>query len=170
MGKFKNAYIFKVCIILLTSVLLLCTTSCKKVDAYSDFERITYNEILNQKADQDGKYFVIIYSTTCTYCEQLEPTVVKYQNFVLSHKFFGYKYPPVYVLNINAAENKDIKASDSEYKNFTGTNNYKEIKFQTAPAFIEVTNGTVSTLISSKVTNYPVTEVEILLNKIMNEE
>ena len=170
MGKFKNAYIFKFCSILLVLLLLLSTTSCKKVESYSDFTRITYKEILNQKADKDGKYFVVIYSTTCTYCEQLEKTVVEYQNFVLSNKLFGFKYPPVYVLNINATENKDIKASDKDYKNFTGTSNYQEIKFQTAPAFIEVTSGTVTTLISSKVKNYPVTEVENLLNKIMNEE
>lgn len=170
MGKNKKTYIFKFCQILIVLLILLSTTSCKKVEAYSDFERITYKEILNQKADKNGKYFVVIYSTTCTYCEELEKTVVEYQNFVLSSKFFGYKYPPVYVLNINATENKDIKASDKDYKNFTGTSNYQEIKFQTAPAFIEVTSGTVTTLISSKVTNYPVTEVENLLNKIMNEE
>lgn len=171
MGKNKFVYISKFCLIIFILGIILFTTGCKKeVKSYSDMERIIYKDILTQKGDKNNKYFVIIYSTTCTYCEDLEDTVVKYQNFVLANKFFGYNCPPVYVLNINATDNKDIKKADNEYKNFIGTKNYEDVKFATAPAFIEVTDGEVTELISSKVTNYPVTEVENYLNKIMNEE
>ena len=99
----------------------------------------------------------------------MEPTIVEYQNFVLDNKFINYKYPPVYVLNLNATkENEGIKvSSDSEYKNFTNTSNYEDIKFSTAPAMLEITNGVVTKLISSKLTDYPVTDITTLLNKIM---
>ena len=130
--------------------------------------RITYSEILNQKGNKENQYFVIIYSTTCTYCEELETTVTEYYNFTESKKVFKYKYPPLYVLNINAVENKEIKAADSEYNVFIGTSNYKDIKFATAPALIEITDGVVTDLISSKVNNLVVTAVEVKLNNIMN--
>ena len=169
MEKMKNTYIYRFCIILTICLVCITLCSCKvKAASYSDIARITYKEILNQKADKNGRYLVAIYSTTCTYCEELEPTVVKYYNFTESKKFFNYKYPPIYVLNINAVENKGIKASDSEYDVFIGTSNYQDIKFATAPALIEITDGKVTDLISSKVENLVVTAVEVKLNKLMN--
>lgn len=154
---------------LLVFIIFTVVKCNNKVSSYSDMERISYSEILNQKGDKDERYFVVIYSTTCPFCDELEPFVVEYQNFVLSKKFINYKYPPVYVLNLNATkENEGIKAtSDSEYTNFVGTTNYQDIKFSTAPAMLEITNGTVTKLISSKLTNMPVTDIKNIFNKIM---
>ena len=159
-----------IAIVVLALFVVFTIVKCNnKVEGYGDMKRITYSEILKQKGDKEGKYFVVIYSTTCDFCKELEPTIVEYQNFVLDNKFINYKYPPVYVLNLNATkENEGIKvSSDSEYKNFTNTSNYEDIKFSTAPAMLEITNGVVTKLISSKLTDYPVTDITTLLNKIM---
>lgn len=158
-----------IALIVIAIFIIFTIVKCNnKVEGYSDMKRITYSEILNQKGDKEGKYFVVIYSTTCAFCEELEPYVVDYQNYVLDNKFINYKYPPVYVLNLNATkENEGIKATtDKEYSNFTGTSNYEEIKFSTAPAMLEITNGVVTKLISSKLTNKPVTDIKNEFNKI----
>lgn len=155
-------------IIMISIVSVLISTSCK-VDGYEDIKKVTHQEILNQTGNDDGTYYVIIYSTTCTYCEELEPNVVEYYNFIKKKNSCSKKYPPLYALNLNATkDNPDIKASDSEYTNFTGTNDYQKIKFSAAPALIVVTNGVVEKLISSKVTNSPKTDIKNLLKNTMN--
>lgn len=154
--------------IFMSSILMF--TSCKKAEEYSDLKKITHKEILNQKGNKDGTYYVVIYSTTCSNCEELEPYVINYYNFInKKNNCFVKKYPPLYVLNLNATkDNPDIKASDSDYSNFTGTSNYLDVKFSAAPALIIVTNGVVEKLISSKVTNRPKTDIKNLLNNTMN--
>lgn len=155
-------------IIMTLIVSVLISTSCK-VDGYEDIKKVTHQEILNQKGNNDGTYYVIIYSTTCTFCEELEPDVVEYYNFLKKNNSCSKKYPPLYALNFNATkDNPDIKASDSEYTNFTGTNDYQKIKFSAPPALIVVTNGVVEKLISSKVTNRPKTDIKNLLKNTMN--
>ena len=68
---------FKFLLIMLILVVTLTITSCKKeVSSYSDIERIVHKEILNQKGNKNNTYYVIIYSTTCTFCENLEDSVV----------------------------------------------------------------------------------------------
>lgn len=145
----------------------------KKVDSYSEIKRIVYSEILNQKANKDQTYLVFIYSTTCSFCEELEPTIVEYYNRVRSKQFLGVScsnFVPIYVLNLNATkENKGILASsDAEYENFVGTTQYQDIRFSTAPAMIEVTNHTVTKLISSKTTDYPVSEIRQIMKQLLN--
>lgn len=163
-NKIKHLFIIMIFI-----VSVLVSTSCKKIEGYEDMKKVTHQEILNQKGNGDGTYYVMIYSTTCTYCEELEPDVVEYYNFVKKKNSCSKKYPPLYVLNLNATkENPDINANDSEYTNFTGTNDYQKIKFSTAPALIVVTNGVVEKLISSKVTNRPKTDIKNLLKNTMN--
>lgn len=158
-------------IIIVLLISLFTFTSCKKVDGYEDMKKTIHKEILNQKGNKDGTYYVVIYSTTCVNCEDMKPVVVDYYNFIKNNNCFNNKYPHLYVLNLNATkDNPEIKAADSEYRNFTGTSNYQDIKFAAAPALIVVTNGKVEKLISSKVTNRPKTDIEILLKKTMNEE
>lgn len=157
-------------IILLISLTITLSGCKKKVESYSDIERITHKEILNQKGNKDKTYFVVIYSNTCTFCEDLEPTIIEYCAFIKKNNGCASKnYPPMYALNINATkDNPNIKAnSDNDYTNFTGTTDYNDIKFSAAPALVVVTNKTVEKFISSKVTNTPVSDVKILLNKIM---
>lgn len=161
---------FRFLLIMLILVVTLTITSCKKeVSSYSDIERIVHKEILNQKGNKNNTYYVIIYSTTCTFCENLEDSVVEYCNFVNKKNGCIKKdYPPMYALNINASkDNPDIKASDKEYTNFTGTSDYKDIKFSAAPALVVVTDKKVEKFISSKLTNTPVSDIKILLNKTM---
>ena len=168
--KLISIIVSTIAVLVVTIFVVFTIVKCNsKVESYGDMNRITHSEILNQKGDGSNKYFVIIYSTTCNYCEQLEPFVVEYQNFVLDNKFINYKYPPIYVLNLNETkENPDIKASsDADYPNFTGTSDYKEIKFSTAPAMLEITDGVVTKLISSKLTNKPVTDIKNEFKKIM---
>ncbi len=161
----KFATFPKILLMFLLLLSLFNLSGCKKAQNYSDINKTTYENILKEKGNKENKYFIIIYSTACKYCQELEPYVLEY-----SHKastLFS-KLPKLYVLCVDDVINKDIKASsDDEYDLFVGTTDYHHIKFSAEPGLIEVTNQTVTHLISSKTTNRPFTDIKNYLNKAL---
>lgn len=136
--------------------------SCKKIKKIDDINMIKYEDILNQKGNNKGKYYVLIYSADCKYCQDLEPYVIEYCNSIKSSK----DNLPLYILNVDDQDNKQIMIdSDDLYDSFIGTSNYQDIKFSHKPGLLEVTNQEVTILISSKTTNRPYTEIKNLLSK-----
>ncbi|MDY4052890.1 MAG: hypothetical protein SOY80_06060 [Bacilli bacterium] len=157
----KHRYIY----ILLILISCLFLTSCK-VEKYSDVPQVEYKNILSCDGNKDNKYYVIIYSTTCNYCENLEAFVVDYYNKTKNKSDLPY----IYVLCVDKIENKEIKAkSDDEYNIFMLTKDYQKIKVSAEPALIEVTNNSLTKVVSSKTTRYPYTEIKNLLNNTLGE-
>lgn len=174
MKKGLNKIISRMTIIILTLGIIFTFSGCKKnVDSYHGMVRISNEDIFKQKADKNDKYYIVIYSNTCTFCEQLEPSVVEYYNYLIKKQPFGSScttIPPLYIINLDAKlDNPGLLVdSDSEYTVFVGTSNYQDIHFSTAPALIEITDGKVSRLISSKTTLRPMSEIKALLTASMN--
>lgn len=171
MSDYKYTTLKRIPYLIIVLVILFSLMGCKKVNKYSDIRKVTYSKILTQKGNSENKYFVVIYSTTCKYCQDLESFVVKYYNKVnsLGNKCHN-NYPKLYVLCVdNTEDNKDIKVtSDDLYLNFIGTSNYQDIKFSAEPGLVEVTNGQVTNFISSKNTNRPYTDIKNYLNNILS--
>lgn len=173
MKKGLNKAIERMAIIVVTLSIIFTFSGCKKtITSYHDMTRINNATIFNQKADKNDRYYIVIYSNTCDFCKQLEPSVVEYYNYV-KNKPFGSSCSstsPIYVINLDAKlENTGLLVnSDSEYENFVGTSNYQDIHFSTAPALIEVSQGVVTKLISSKTTLRPMSEIKTLLTTLMN--
>lgn len=158
---YKHHFIY----VLITIIACLFLTSCK-VEKYSDVPQVEYKNILSCEGNKENKYYVIVYSTTCSYCDNLEAFVVDYYNQTKNKN----ELPYIYVLCVDKVENKEIKAkSDDEYNIFMGTKDYQKIKVSAEPALIEVTNHSLTKIVSSKTTRYPFTEIKKLLNSMLGE-
>lgn len=155
--------IYKVIVLLIIFInIIFIFPSCKKIKKIDDIDKINYVDILNQKGSNEGKYYVLIYSADCKYCQELEPYVIEYCNSIKASN----DNPPLYILNVDDQGNAQIMIeSDELYHDFVGTSNYQDIRFSHKPGLLEVTNQEVTLLISSKTTNRPYTEIKNLLSK-----
>ena len=151
----------KIILCVLLCITISCLTSCK-VTKYKNMKEITYSKILSKDIDT---YYVIFHATGCPFCEQLEPTVVKYANYAKKNK----DAIPIFHLNLSdKRKNEGINSTiDDEYSSFLGTTNYQDIKFTNAPGLITVSNGQVIKVISSKNTMRPMSEIKELLTSQM---
>lgn len=144
--------------------MITCLSGCK-IKKYEQLKEITYSKLLSQKYEN---YYVVFHAAGCPYCEELEPTVVKYANYAKKNR----DAYPIFHLNLSdKRKNEGINSSsDDEYSSFLGTTNYQDIKFTNAPGLIVVSNGQVIKVISSKNTMRPMSEIKELLTSKMEEK
>lgn len=165
---FRKKILKRIILLSLIFISLFNFSGCKKPKKYSDITSTTYEHILKEKGNTDNKYIVIIYSTTCSWCKELESYVLDYykKTSTLTSRCSN-NLPKLYVLCVDDVVNQGIKASNDDiYENFVGTTNYQDIKISAEPALIEVTDKTVTNLISSKTTRRPFTDIKNYLNKL----
>lgn len=156
----------KLGLILITLILSLSLTSCKKIKDYADMNHIVYKSILLQEGrKEDDGYLVYIYEDNCSNCQQLKDLILNYANIAKKNS----NKMPLYVLNIsNQKVNKGLVKNDDEYDDFTNTTNYEDIHISATPVLITVRGGKVIKLISSKTTLQPVTQIKSYINNLIS--
>lgn len=166
MYYFKHYTFKRILVFLIFLIAVINFSSCKTIKKYNDINSTTYENILNELGNKDNKYYVVVYSTTCKYCIDLEPYLIDY--YKKTNKKTS-NLPKLYVLCVDNKVNQEIQAeSDEEYDNFVETTNYQDIKFSAEPGLIEVTNKKVTYLISSKTTTKPYTDIKNFLNESLS--
>lgn len=155
--------------VFLIFIIIFCLTiipSCKKKEfSYSSLNQVTYETLLSQDARQ---YIVIAWQVDCSNCEKLKDTVEEYYKYAKKNKKEAY---PIFGLNVNLQENKDmvLPESDSPYPvGMIGATDYTKIKVKTTPTILIIKNGRLLEDISDYSTYYPVTEGKQYLTNLMN--
>lgn len=149
----KIKYLFILSIFLLSTFLL---SSCEGFgkESWNSLSKTTYQEMLSKNHDY---YYVIFYSPDCTFCEEILPVAIEYNN--------NDDHYPIYVLNVDDLKNNDGIMADENYQYSSpiGTENYADVVLENVPALIAVDHNKVEMLISSQTTDTPKSEIIYLL-------